>query len=483
MTSLTVNFLSHPDKLFIGGEWVDPSTNASIAVVNPASGETVATVAEAREADMERAVTAADIAFREGPWPQMTLEDRLEVLERWASAIEAREDELAQAPTAQIGIPTSFSRAISGSPARALRQHIQYARDWQWEEDRAVNGGVARLRHEPVGIVAAIVPWNHPSMLGMNKMAPALATGCTVVVKPSPEAPLDLLIMAECAEEAGFPKGVLSIITAGREIGEQLVRDPRVDKVSFTGSTAAGKHIGAICMERVARVSLELGGKSAALVLDDMPLEPTVQSITALSTILNGQACMGLTRVLVPRDRQDELVEGLAASYRSLNVGDPFDPETRIGPVASPAQAKRVAGYIEKGKAEGARLVTGGNVTGCFVEPTIFADVNNDMTIAREEIFGPVLTVLPYDTLEEAIAIANDSPYGLNGAVYTLDNEKALSIAKQIRSGTVAQNGLGPQAGMPFGGFKQSGVGREGSPEAIGAYTELKTIYLEEAAA
>jgi len=478
MTDRSVTFLAHAHKLFIGGEWVEPSTDARLAVVNPATSETVATIAEAREKDIDRAVAAADRAFREGPWPRMSLEERLAVLERWASAIEARHEDLVLAPTAQIGLPASFSRAVAAGAAKSLRDHIAYARDYRWVEERPALGGVAWLRREPVGVVAAIVPWNYPSLLGMNKMAPALAAGCTVVVKPSPEAPLDLLVMAECAVEAGFPDGVLSVVPAGREVGERLVRDPRVDKVSFTGSTAAGKRIGAICMERVARVSLELGGKSAAIVLDDIPIAAAVQGIAALSTLFNGQACMGLTRVLVPRDRQDELVEALTEAYGALRIGDPYDPATQIGPVASPAQAQRVAGYIAAGKAEGARLASGGGVEGCFVTPTIFADVTNAMTIAREEIFGPVLAVLPYDTLDEAIAIANDSPYGLGGAVFTLDRDKAMAVARRVRTGSMAQNGIGPQAGLPFGGFKQSGIGREGSPEAFEAYTELQTVYL-----
>lgn len=478
MTDHHVTFLSHSEKLFVGGEWGEPSTDARFKIVNPATGQTTAIVAEAREADMDRAIAAADLAFREGPWPRMSLEERLAVLERWADAIAARTEDLVAAPTAQIGVPTSFARAASGSAVHALQAHIAFARQYRWEEDRPVAGGIARLLRAPVGVVAAIVPWNFPAVLGMNKMAPALAAGCTVIVKPSPEAPLDLLVMAECAADAGFPQGVLSILPADRDVGDRLVRDARIDKVSFTGSTAAGKHIGAVCMERVARVTLELGGKSAAIVLDDCPIDVAVQGIVPLSTLINGQACMGLTRVLVSRARQDELVAALADAYRALTVGDPYDPATRIGPVASPAQAARVARYIEAGKAEGARLVTGGSVEGCFVEPTVFADVTSTMTIAREEIFGPVLAVLPYDSIDDAIAIANDSPYGLGGAVFTRDADAALAIARRVRTGTIAQNGLGPQAGMPFGGFKQSGIGREGSPEAFDAYTELQTVYL-----
>jgi acyl-CoA reductase-like NAD-dependent aldehyde dehydrogenase len=471
--------LRQPDRLFIGGRWVSPATRSVFTIVHPADGRAVARIAEAREADMDAAIAAARAAFDKGPWPCLPLEERLAVLSRWAEAIAAREEEIAVAHTAQIGIPISFSRRVAGGAAASLRAHVDFARDYPFLEERPVPGGVARVSREPVGVVAAIVPWNYPSMLGMFKMAPALAAGCPIVVKPSPEAPLDLLIIAECAQEAGFPEGVLSILPADREVGELLVRDQRIDKVSFTGSTAAGKRIAGICAERVARVTLELGGKSAAIVLDDMPAEAAVPALVGQSTLFNGQACMGLTRVLVPRARQDEFAEKLGLAYAALKVGDPFDETVQIGPVASPAQSERVARFLEAGKAEGARVVTGGGVDGCFVTPTLFADVANDMTIAQEEIFGPVLVLMPYDTLEEAIAIANDSPYGLNGAVFTPDAEKALGIAHSIRSGSVAHNGIGPLAGLPFGGFKQSGIGREGSPEALDSYVEIKTTYLQ----
>ncbi|SNT08910.1 MULTISPECIES: aldehyde dehydrogenase [unclassified Azospirillum] len=482
MVPTKLSLLSHPDRLFIGGQWVEPSTGASFPITNPASGATMTVIAEAREADIDRAIAAADMAFREGAWPRMAPAERLAVLRRWADAIEARTLDIATAHTAQIGIPISFSRRVAGGAAASLRHMIQAAETYPFEAERPAAGGIARVIREPVGVVAAIVPWNYPSLLAMNKMAPALAAGCTVIVKPSPEAPLDCLILAECAEQAGFPDGVLSLLTAGRDMGERLISDPRIDKVSFTGSTAAGKHIAARCMERVARVTLELGGKSAAILLDDFPIAAAVPMLVGQSTLFNGQACMGLTRVLVSRPRQEELVTALAAAYRSLKTGDPFDEETRIGPVASPVQAARVAAYIEAGKEQGARLITGGTVQGCFIEPTLFADVTNEMRIAREEIFGPVLVVLPYDSLDQAIAMANDSPYGLNGAVFTTDQTQAVAIARRIRSGTVAQNGMGPQAGQPFGGFKQSGIGREGSAEALDHYTEIKTIYLSQPA-
>jgi len=292
-----------------------------------------------------------------------------------------------------------------------------------------------------------------------------------------------MILLAECLEGAGLPDGVLSIVQADRDVGDQMVRDPRIDKVSFTGSTAAGRHIGAVCMDRVARVSLELGGKSAAIVLDDIDVAVVVPTLTRMSTLLSGQACMALTRVLVSEQRAVELETALAAAYAAIQVGDPFDLATQMGPLATLRQRDRVEEYIAKGIAEGARLATGGGrpvqcERGYFVEPTVFTHVTPDMTIAREEIFGPVLSVLRYRDEEEAIAIANDSPYGLNGAIFTNDQEKFLALAKRIQSGTVAQNAMGPQGGLPFGGYKQSGIGREGSPEALDQYTEVKTIYL-----
>ncbi|WP_448661581.1 aldehyde dehydrogenase [Sphingomonas sp. CJ20] len=473
-----LDFLPEASTLFIGGRWVAPATDRIIAIRHPADGTHVIDVAEACEGDMDAAIAAADRAFREGPWPQFPLDARLAVLERWAEAISRRIEDLAVAHSAQIGVPISFSRNVAGGALASLRNTIAAARARPIVEERPAAGGVAQVTREPVGVVAAIIPWNYPSLLGMNKMAPALAMGCSVIAKPSPEAPLDSLIFAQCAVEAGFPEGVLSILPAGREIGERLVRDVRVDKVSFTGSSAAGKRVGALCMERVARVSLELGGKSAAIILDDFPIEAAVPVLVGQSTLFNGQACMGLTRVLVSRARHDALATALAEAYAALTVGDPFDPATRIGPLASPAQAQRVAGYIEAGQREGARLMTGGTVEGCFVAPTVFAEVSSAMRIAQEEIFGPVLCVLPYDDVDDAIRIANDSAYGLSGAVFTEDAAVVTHLARRIRTGSVAQNGMGPQGGLPFGGFKQSGIGREGSAEALDLYTEIKTIYL-----
>lgn len=476
--------LHAPEALFIGGKWLPPANGRRIQIVHPATGELALEVAQADKADVHQAVTAARKAFDTGPWPRMRLAERAEYLEAFAAALERRSEELAHAYSTEIGIPIGASRHMVGSAGATLRSVIALARDYPFAEERLARGGVARVVREPVGVVAAIVPWNYPAMLGLLKIGPALLSGCSVVAKPSPEAPLDLLLIAECSAEAGLPEGVLSVITADRDVGDSLIRDERIDKVSFTGSTAAGKHIAAVCMSRVARVSLELGGKSAAIVLDDAPLQSVVPALVAMSTLISGQACMALTRVLVSRERSRELTGALAAAYSSLRLGDPFDPATQMGPLASLQQRQRVERHIAQGRAEGARLVTGGGrpthlARGYFLEPTVFAGVDNEMTIAQEEIFGPVLSVIEYESVDEAVAIANSSPYGLNSAVFTRDEDLFVKLAAQIRAGTVAHNAIGPQAGLPFGGYKQSGFGRENSVEAFDLYTEIKTIYVQ----
>lgn len=474
--------LQHPDKLFLGGQWVEPSTDRTLSIVHPANGETVLKVADAREDDIDRAILSARKAFDEGPWPRLTPAERAEYLLRFADAIDVRYKAIALAQTIQIGAPLGPGMHIAAGLAAEPRRTASFAATFPFREVRPAIGGSATIWREAVGVVAAIVPWNLPSHLGLIKMCPALLAGCTLVVKPSPEAPLDMLLIAEAASEAGFPKGVISIMPADRDIGDRLVRDPRIDKVSFTGSTAAGRHIGAVCMDRMARVSLELGGKSAAIVLDDIPIEKVVPSLVSMSTILNGQACMGLTRVLVSKKRRAELTEALGAAYARLKVGDPFDLSTRIGPLATERQRDRVEYYMGLGIRQGARLVTGGQRPiefnrGYFIQPTVFGDVTSDMTIAREEIFGPVLSMIGYDDVDDAIRIANDSVYGLNGAVYTEDADQVSAIARRLRTGTVAQNGMGPQPGLPFGGFRQSGIGREGSIDALHLFTEIKAVY------
>jgi acyl-CoA reductase-like NAD-dependent aldehyde dehydrogenase len=338
--------------------------------------------------------------------------------------------------------------------------------------------------HEPVGVVAAITPWNVPYMLMAGKVAPALLTGCTVVMKPSPETPMEAYIIAECAEEVGLPAGVINLVPADREAADHLVRNPGVDKVAFTGSTAAGKHIGAVCASRVARCTLELGGKSAAIIMDDMPADEAAKILAGTITLLSGQVCAMLTRAIVPRRRHDEIADAIAAAMRQIHVGHSDDPSAQMGPLAMARQLERVEHYIEAGKGEGADLVTGGARPshlnrGFFFEPTLFANVGNDMSIAREEIFGPVLSLIPCEDEDDAIRIANDSNYGLNGSVLTHDPDTAWRVARRVRSGNVGQNGLRTDFSLPFGGYKQSGIGREGGSQGLMHYVETKTIMLD----
>jgi aldehyde dehydrogenase (NAD+) len=339
---------------------------------------------------------------------------------------------------------------------------------------------------EPVGVVGAIIPWNAPLPLLSHKAAPALLAGCTIVVKASPEAPGEAYILAEVAREVGLPAGVLNVVTADRAVSELLVTDPRVDKISFTGSTAAGRRIASLCGERIARFTLELGGKSAAVVLDDADIASTAATLAGAQCILSGQVCASLTRIVVPLHSHDELVEALAAAFSAVTVGDPFDPGTGMGPLAMRRQRDRVEGYVQKGIEEGARLVTGGGrpkhlKRGFYVEPTLFAEVDNSLTIAREEIFGPVLTVIPARDEDHAVRIANDTIYGLNASVFTGDVDRARHVAGRLRSGTVGHNSFRSDFGIAFGGFKQSGVGREGGREGLYPYLETKTVILDSA--
>ncbi|AMK25579.1 aldehyde dehydrogenase [Sphingobium sp. TKS] len=480
--SQSVVRLKHADRLYIGGEWLPPSTDRRFEIVHPGTADIRLSVPEAREADMDRAVSSAREAFDHGAWPRMSLSERCACMLHWADMLDARAEDLAVAYTTEIGATIRSTRQNMAYMSSLIRHGVKLAEAFAFEEEMPVPGGKAVVTKEPVGVVAAIVPWNFPAHLGLIKMVPALIVGCTMVVKPSPEAPLDMILMAECADLAGFPKGVLSIVQADRDVGDRLIRDLRVDKVSFTGSTAAGRHIGAVCMDRVARVSLELGGKSPAIILDDAPMEAVVPRLVRMSTLISGQACMSLTRVLVSEAKAPALEEALAAAYAAIRIGDPFDETIDMGPLINARQRDRVEGYVATGTRQGARIATGGRRptgldAGFFFEPTVFAGVTNDMTIAQEEIFGPVISVIRYRDEGDAVALANDTPYGLNAAIFTEDADRFRDMAGRIRAGTVAQNALGPQINMPFGGFKQSGIGREGGVEAFELYTEVKVIY------
>jgi betaine-aldehyde dehydrogenase len=337
---------------------------------------------------------------------------------------------------------------------------------------------------EPVGVVGAIAPWNVPLFIAAAKLAPSLVAGCTVVYKPAPETPFDAFRLAEIFTEAGLPKGVLSVIPAGREVSEHLVKHPGVDKISFTGSGVGGKRIGGLCGERLKRCTLELGGKSAAIILDDADLDTAIPTLLPNAIMNNGQACISQTRILAPRERYDEVVDALVAGVAGLAVGDPLDPATAVGPVVAERQRTRIEGYLDSGREEGATVAFGGGRpagldTGWFVEPTVFSNVDNKMRIAQEDIFGPVLVVIPYDGDDQAVEIANDSNYGLSGSVWTADNDRGLGIARQVRTGTYMLNGGTPiDFATPFGGYKESGVGREFGPEGLESFLEKKSISL-----
>jgi aldehyde dehydrogenase (NAD+) len=478
--------LRHLDRFFIGGEWVAPSSDSTITVTDSATEEHFFTVAEAQAADIDRAVSAAHQAFDRGPWPRMSHAERAEYLRAIAAALRRRGDEVGEIWPRESGVLHGIARHAAEGAARTFEYYASLADTYPFEEEaRPTRGGeFGLLVREPVGVVGAIVPWNAPLGLISNKVAPALLAGCTEVLKSSPEAPGEGYLMAEIAEEVGLPAGVLNVVTADREVSELLVRDPRVDKITFTGSTAAGRKIAAICGERIARCTLELGGKSAAVVLDDIDLQTVADTIAGAECFLSGQVCSSLTRIVVPRRRHDELLEALSSTFSKVRVGDPFDPETQMGPLASERQRDRVMDYIDKGIEEGAKLATGGQrpahlERGWFVEPTVFGNVDNGATIAREEIFGPVLSVIPADDERDAVRVANDTIYGLNASVFTDDVERARAVAGELRSGTVGHNAFRTDFGIAFGGFKQSGIGREGGTEGLHPFLETKTVILE----
>ncbi|MFC0453161.1 aldehyde dehydrogenase [Rhodococcus jostii] len=472
-------------ELFVGGRWVTPAGSDVIEVVNPHNGEPVGRVPHASRADVDAAVAAARDAFDHGAWPRLPLEERLSVLMRLSEGLKARVPEMARLITRQNGSPIRWSLAAqAAAPAAMYAVAAQIARSFPFEERRDGLKNPVLIRREPVGVVAAVVPWNVPEFVTSLKLGPALAAGCAVVLKPSPETPLDANLLAEVAEEAGLPAGVLSVLPAGREVSEYLVSHPGIDKVSFTGSVAAGKRVMEVAAGNLTRVTLELGGKSAALILPDADLDAAVAAITAASWTLNsGQACVALTRVLAPRSRYDDVAERLTAAVSALVVGDPLDPAIQVGPMVTRRQQERNLDYLRIGLEEGATLLAGGGVPdglegGCYVRPTLFGDVDNSMRIAREEIFGPVVCLLPYDDEDDAVRIANDSDFGLSGAVFTADQDHGIEIARRIRTGTITVNGFATEPTAPFGGYKHSGIGREMGADGLASFLESKTIAL-----
>jgi aldehyde dehydrogenase (NAD+) len=469
------------EQLFIGGRWQDPTGAGRIDVVSPHTEEVIAHAAAGSAEDVDAAVRAARLAFDQGPWPHLSHAERIAAVERFAAVYATHVDDMADLITAEMGSPASFSRLGQAAGAASMMHlAVQAADAFPWEERRNGVFGEVHLRRQPVGTVGIIIPWNVPQNLLMPKLIPALIAGCTVVVKPAPETPLDSLWVAEMIEQIGLPEGVVSVVPGGREVGEELVRHPGVDKIAFTGSSATGRHIASLCGEQLKRYSLELGGKSAAIVLDDAHIGKTVAGLKMAGLMNNGQACVAQTRILVSERRHDEFVDALAEMMAGLVVGNPADPDTDIGPLASRRQQHRVQDYIRSGVAEGAKMVLGGDDSpmerGWYVRPTLFADAANDMTIAREEIFGPVLTVIKYADERDAIRIANDSDYGLAGSVWTKDVAHGLEVSGQVRTGTYGINMYMLDISAPFGGFKQSGIGREFAGEGLAEYTELQSV-------
>jgi acyl-CoA reductase-like NAD-dependent aldehyde dehydrogenase len=475
-------------ELFIGNAWMEPIGGGTLEVVSPHSEERIGVAPAASPADVDRAVEAGRRAMDEGPWPHTDPKHRVALVRQLADLYAARRREFATLITAEMGAPISFSKLAQATlPWSMLNAFADLAESHRWEETRAGHyGSDVRIRREPVGVVGAIIPWNMPQFLMVSKLAPALLAGCAIVIKPASETPLDALLLGDLVAQLDLPEGVVSVVPGGRDIGEHLVRHRGVDKISFTGSTAAGRDVAAACGHNLKRMSLELGGKSAAIVLDDAAPDAVAEGLKTAGLMNSGQACVAQTRILVPAASQDVYVEALVAMMEGLVVGDPMDKETEIGPLVAQRQQRRVTEYIDGGVHAGAKLVTGGTALpsgverGWYVQPTLFADVDNSMVIAREEIFGPVLSVIPYRDEAEAVQIANDSDYGLSGSVWTDDHDRGLAIATAIRAGSIGVNqpySMDPAA--PFGGVKASGFGREMGHEGLDEYTQTKSISID----
>jgi len=476
------------DRLFIGGSWVEPSYPELLDIASPHDQSVVGRAAQARPSDIDRAVAAARASFEAGVWRLTPPTERIAVLRRFNALREENAEKIAQLISLENGSAGWFTRAGQPGLTRQANAYLKAAEEFGWEETLVPSDPASPVRsvvrREAVGVVAAVIPWNSPFSSATSKIIPALVAGNSVVLKVSPENSLSMGFLAELLEQVGLPEGVISVLPADRETSEYLVSHQEVDKIAFTGSTRAGRRIASIAGEQLKRVSLELGGKSAAIILPDADIEKAVAGVKFGSLLNNGESCVAQTRILAPREKYEEVVAGLKELVESLKVGDPGDPDTFIGPMIRPEQQQRVRDYIQLGIEEGARLVTGGPQIpeglekGNYVTPTVFADVDNSMRIAQEEIFGPVLVVIAYDDEDDAVRIANDCEYGLSGGVWSSDEAHALNVARRIRTGTLTINGASLAFDGPFGGFKASGIGREYGAVGLSTYTEYKTITL-----
>ena len=468
---------------FINGAWREPESDRRIAVESPANCEIVGSCPEAVEADVNAAVSAASAALGRDDWAGTSGADRADYIDALSDAMKSRAMDLASCAVAEIGAPISFSKGQVAMARMTLKFYAQLARDFAFEEQRKGYFGDVIVRKEPIGVVAAIVPFNGPLFAAMLKVGPALASGSTIVLKVPIETPLFSYLLAECVVAAGLPPGVINILPADRAASEYLVAHADVSMASITGSVVAGRSVAEACGSQVKRAALELGGKSAAIVCADADPDTIVPALANASVINSGQACAAQTRILIPRARYEEYVAALASAYECMKMGDPADPATELGPMIHERHFQRVKAYIQIGLDEGARLVTGGKTPaelepGYFIEPTLLADVTNDMRVAREEIFGPVVCAIPYDDIDDAIRIANDSDMGLSGSVWTSDVEAGVNIGRQIHAGNFSVNGFTMDVAAPFGGYKSSGLGRELGEEGLHDYLESKTINL-----
>jgi len=468
------------DKIFIGGEWVTPNGGDLIEVVNPTTEETIGTIPACSPEDADRAVAAAREAFES--WSQTSRETRADHIAAIAEGLGGRAEEIAATITQELGMPLKLSAIIQvGLPTSQFASMPKLMQEVAWEEEI----GNSCVLREPVGVLGAITPWNYPLNQIAAKVAPALAAGCTVVLKPSEVTPLNAFLLAEVVEAAGLPAGVLNLVTGvGPVVGEAIAAHPGVDMVSFTGSTRAGRRVSELAAETVKPVAMELGGKSPNVILDDAELARAVPDGVAKCFLNSGQTCSALTRMLVPRQRLAEAEELARATAENFTPGDPFDSSTRLGPLVSDVQRDRVRGYIQKGTEEGARLITGGAEPpeglerGYFVRPTVFSEVEAEMTIGQEEIFGPVLAIQPYEGEDDAVRIANSTPYGLAGGVWSADGERAIAVARRIRTGQIEINGGAFNPLAPFGGYGQSGHGRENGRYGIEELLQVKSLQL-----
>lgn len=464
-------------QLFINGNWRTPAGPGLIDVESASTQETIGRVPEASPDDIDAAAEAASCAFE--TWSQTTPQERADWLDKIAAELELRTSDIAKTIAQEVGSPLSMATSIqAGLPVMVTKSYAQLARTYHFEETI----GNSLILREPAGIVGAITPWNYPLHQIMAKVAPALAAGCTIILKPSELAPLNAFLLAEVCESIGLPPGVVNIVSGyGAVVGEAITTHPLVDLVSFTGSLRAGRRVMSLAADTIKKVTLELGGKSANVILEDAPLEKAV-GIGVKNAMLNsGQTCSAWTRMIVPRAKQDEVIDIAVKTLGSLKVGDPLDASSRLGPLISGPQRARVESYVQTGKREGARLVAGGGrpaefARGYYVQPTLFADVQSQMTIAQEEIFGPVLSILPYDSENEAISIANDTIYGLAGGVWSADPDRAMQVARRVRAGQVDINGGRYNPLAPFGGYKQSGVGRELGKYGLEEYFQVKAL-------